>query len=117
MSSSIFQHKSETVHNFSQDDIAARKRRVEETRRCPHCDGRLSKWQVPESPFNEWPGEFQYICFNDSCSYFLEGWDTLAAQSAFGSYRFMYDPTTGGSHPMPVLRADALRDGIVCSDG
>lgn len=101
---------------FSQDQIAARKRRVKETMRCPYCVERLAKWRLPDSPFNEWPSEFQYICFNDACSYFVGGWATLAAQAAFGSYRFMYDPPTNGCYSMPVISANMLRDGIVVSE-
>jgi hypothetical protein len=98
------------------EELAARKRDVNETLCCPHCDTRLSKWRVPDSPFNEWPSEFQYICFNDDCAYFVRGWGAMAAQGNFGSYRFMYDPPTGGCHPMAVLSEGALRDGIVVGD-
>jgi SAM-dependent methyltransferase len=98
------------------EEIAARKRRVRETLRCPYCDARLEKWQVPNTPFNEWPSEFQYICFNDACAYFLSGWATMAAQGNPCSYRFMFDPPTGGCHPVVVLSDRALRDGIVRSD-
>jgi hypothetical protein len=101
---------------YPKEKVAARRQRVEEALRCPHCGGKLSKWQVPDSPFNEWPSEFQYICFNDSCTYFVEGWTTLASQGAFGSYRFMYDPPTEGCHPVAVLTPDALRDGIVSEE-
>jgi hypothetical protein len=98
---------------FDRDEVAARKRRVKETLCCPYCDGRLAKWQVPDSPFNEWSSEFQYICFNDTCVYFMSGWATMAAQGNFGSYRFMYDPASDGCHPVTVLSPQALRDGIV----
>jgi hypothetical protein len=97
--------------------IPARNRQVRDTLCCPHCGGKLTKWQVPDSPFNEWPSEFQYICFNDSCVYFARGWYTMAAQGGFGSYRFMYDPPTHGCHPVPVLSRSALRDGIVRHNG
>jgi hypothetical protein len=103
--------------SFSRDEVTARMRVVNETLRCPHCDTRLSKWQVPDSPFNEWPSEFQYICFNDDCTYFVKGWEAMAARGNFGSYRFMYDPPTGGCHPMAVLSEGALWDGMVVSDG
>jgi hypothetical protein len=99
----------------SDDESGAPKRHVPEAFCCPHCGVKLSKWEVPDSPFNEWPSEYQYICFNDECSYFVGGWETLAAQGSFGSYRFMYDPTTGGCHPVAVLSKAALRDGIMGS--
>jgi hypothetical protein len=101
---------------FSRDEIAARRRVVKQTLCCPHCDSRLLKWRVPDSPFNEWPSEFQYLCFNDDCAYFVQGWGAMAAQGNFGSYRFMYDPPTGGCHPVAVLSDGALRDGIVVTD-
>jgi SAM-dependent methyltransferase len=101
---------------FGDQEIAARRQRVKETLRCPYCDTKLEKWQVPDSPFIEWPSEFQYVCFNDGCAYFAGGWSTLAAQGNFGSYRFMYDPPTDGCHSIAVLSDKALRDGIVESE-
>jgi SAM-dependent methyltransferase len=100
---------------FSEEQIQRRKEQVRQTFRCPYCDARLEKWQVPDSPFIEWPSEFQYICFNDQCAYFCAGWNTMAVHGNPCSYRFMYDPPTGGCHPIPVLSRDALRDGIVHS--
>jgi len=108
------EHRSKPA--FGQNQIAARKRRVKTTLCCPYCDGKLAKWRVPDSPFNEWSSEFQYICFNDGCAYFRAGWATMAAQGSFGSYRFMYDPASGGCHPVTVLSPTALRDGIVVGD-
>jgi hypothetical protein len=97
----------------TREDLAVRKQQVRETLSCPYCEEKLAKWRVPESPFNEWPSEFQYICFNDRCDYFVKGWFTMAAQGSFGSYRFMYDPSTNGCHPLPVLSREARRESIV----
>jgi hypothetical protein len=94
-------------------EIATRKQRVKESLCCPYCDSGLSKWQVPDSPFNEWPSQYQFICFNDECAYFVRGWQTMSAQGNFGSYRFMYDPPTDGCHTVVVLAPNALREGIV----
>ncbi len=87
--------------------------RVRATLRCPHCDQQLDKCAVPDSPFSEWPSEFQYVCFNDDCSYFLDGWEHSSAQRFPGSYRFMYDPTLDSCFPVPVLNRMSLRDTIV----
>ena len=106
-------HTGEARGGFNEDEIAARRRRVKETFRCPYCDEKLAKWRVPDSPFNEWPSEFQYICFNDECAYFVGGWGTMASQGNPCSYRLMYDPLTDGCHPIAVLSPNALRDGIV----
>jgi SAM-dependent methyltransferase len=102
-----------TPYPFSKEEIEQRRSRVKDTFRCPYCDERLNKWEVPDSPYIEWPSEFQYICFNDECAYFVGGWHTMASQGNPCSYRFMYDPPTDGCHPIPVLSRQALRDGIV----
>jgi hypothetical protein len=110
-------HSTQTRNTvFSKKQVAARKLAAKKTRCCPYCDAKLAKWKVPDSPFNEWPSEFQYICFNDECPYFTQGWATMAAQANFGSYRFMYDPETDGCHAVAVLSNNALREGIVASD-
>jgi hypothetical protein len=100
-------------HRFSEEEIRQRKGGVKETLRCPFCDEKLEKWEVPDTPFIEWSSEFQYLCFNDRCSYFLAGWTTMSAQGNPCSYRFMYDPPTDGCHSVTVLTTYALRDGIV----
>ena len=112
MSSTTVRKGHRSSLTFDRDEIAARKRRVNETLCCPYCDGKLAKWQVPDSPFNEWPSEFQFICFNDACDYFVRGWATMAAQRNFGSYRFMYDPSTSGCYAVTVLSPKSLREGI-----
>jgi len=84
-----------------------------QTLSCPYCNQRLTKCLVPDSPFTEWPSEFQYLCFNDECRYFLEGWDNSATQQFHGSYRFMYDPTLDSCFPIPVLNHWSLKDSIV----
>ncbi|MHC4398907.1 MAG: hypothetical protein ACYTG0_04425 [Planctomycetota bacterium] len=117
MSATTPPEEKESRGRFSPHEIATRKQDVKDTLRCPYCDGHLSKWRVPHSPFIEWPSEFQYICFNDACVYFVEGWSTMASQAAIGSYRFMFDPPTDGCHPLPVLTPEALLDGIVPEDG
>jgi len=81
---------------------------------CPHCDSRLLKWAVPQTPFTESASEFYRVCFNDECAYLLGGWDAMAAQGNIGvSHRFMYNPDLDscGSLPVPDLRA--LRESIV----
>jgi len=98
---------------YSNDNIIERNRLVRDTLCCPHCDEKLEKWEVPDTPFVEWSSEYQYICFNDDCPYFSEGWSVMAAQDAPCSYRFMYDPESGGCHSVPVMTKDALREYIV----
>ncbi len=65
------------------------------SRTCPHCGSRLKKWRVPEDA--SWSEEFFFVCFNDDCSYYKEGWDWMKEQySQRASYRHAVNPTTGG---------------------
>lgn len=93
--------------------VEEKRRTVGITLRCPYCDGRLSKWSVPQTPFTEWENEFFYVCFNDECAYFIGGWDSMSAQGNPGSYRFMYNHLRNTCHPLPVPSYKAFRDGIV----
>ncbi len=97
---------------FNSEEVVERTRGVKTTLRCPHCDGNLAKWQVPDTPFVEWSSEFQYICFNDECPYFEGGWNVMGSIGGGCSYRFMYDPDSGGCHPIPVPSKEALREYI-----
>jgi SAM-dependent methyltransferase len=80
--------------------------------RCPHCGGKLSKLDVPQTPFTEWPGEYHLVCLDDECPYFLRGWETMGKQGNIGSFRFMYDPFTGRAYPLPVMDKNSLKDTI-----
>lgn len=86
-----------------------------DTFRCPHCGEKLEKWAVPQTPFTEWPSEYQLVCFNDDCPHFIRGWEFMVKQGNPGSYRFMYDPVIGGTYSIPVLDKNSLKDGI-CGD-
>ena len=79
---------------------------------CPHCGQRLSKWASPATA--SWGSEWQYICFNDECSYYVRGWDfTFKKIGIKASYRHRYDPETGQTGPFPVNTPDAGKDQIV----
>jgi SAM-dependent methyltransferase len=93
-------------------EIEKNKKMIKDTLVCPYCGTKLKKWRVPQTPFTEWPNEFQYICFNDECAYFVRGWDSMESQGNPGSYRLMYNPLTDSCHPIPVFNHLTLRDGI-----
>jgi hypothetical protein len=79
---------------------------------CPHCGQQMKKWRVPMA--STWPDDFFYVCFNDACSYFVQGWKQLWEQQAVrASYRCRLDPGTGKFVPLPVWSADALKDDIL----
>ncbi len=63
---------------------------------------------------SSWSEEFFYVCFNDACSYYKEGWDWMEKHFKHkASYRCMINPTTGAASPLPVWSASATREMIV----
>jgi hypothetical protein len=67
---------------------------------------------VPEGA--DWVEEFFYVCFNDDCRYYVEGWSWMKSQfNQAASYRYMLNPTTGTSSPLPVWSESAMRDLII----
>jgi SAM-dependent methyltransferase len=98
----------------SPEEIQRRKAAVKDTLCCPYCDASLRKWAVPQTPFTEWPNEFMYGCFNDSCPYLVEGWEEMGRQGNGGwSYRLVYNPLNDAVMPMPVPNLNAMKDNII----
>ena len=82
---------------------------------CPHCNSRLKKWLVPVD--SSWTEGFFFVCFNDECSYYKEGWTRMLEQyGQRASYRYMLNPTTGASSMIPVWSDSATREMIVEED-
>jgi len=99
----------------SKEELEERMEKVKDTLRCPYCDEELKKWQVPENPFCQtWDNEYMYICFNDSCPYYVRGWDRMYQETFQNmSYRLMFNPTNGRCSPIPVPTPYALKEGII----
>jgi hypothetical protein len=81
-------------------------------RKCRHCGSEMERWFTP--PESSWEGIYQYVCFNDECSYYARGWEWMQSHfSRKASYRHRYNPFTGDSGPLPVWSPMALRNGII----
>ena len=82
---------------------------------CSHCGSALTKWTVPDKA--TWDEEFFWVCFNNDCSYYKEGWAWMEENySQHASYRFVINPRTGKSSSIPVWSESATREMIVESD-
>jgi hypothetical protein len=80
--------------------------------KCPYCGHDLNNW-MPSSE-SSWGPQSQKVCFNDDCSYYLNGWKWMSEQFLQkASYRFRYNPETGETGPLPVWSPTALKNGIV----
>ena len=72
----------------------------------------MRRWANPEGA--SWSGQFQYVCFNDDCPYYIRGWKWMREQyNVAGSYRHRLDPETGQSGPLPVWSAEDFRGNII----
>jgi len=82
---------------------------------CPYCNLEMKKWRTP--PLSTWSAEYFYVCFNDECSYYIEGWNYMQQSTRVAcSYRHRYDPETGACGPLPVWSPDAGKDAIIEND-
>ncbi|MCF6290006.1 MAG: zinc ribbon domain-containing protein [Desulfobacterales bacterium] len=86
---------------------------LDETYHCPHCKKQLTCCNAP--PFHVgdglgWGSEFLYICLNDDCSLYVNGWKHISEQYAHvGSYRYMQLPGEKSGTPMMVGSPDAYK--------
>jgi hypothetical protein len=84
---------------------------------CPHCGEEMSLWEVPPVTFSDglgWGVPYLYMCFNDECNLYVEGWNNLKenyAQNA--SYRCICYPGTQQYECMPVFSSQGARGQII----
>lgn len=89
---------------------------TKEKPKCPHCGQEMFTWAVPPYHFADglgWGTNFLYVCFNDECSFFLEGWERM--MNFYGqkvSYRCMCHPESMEMGAIPVYSKDGLKGGL-----
>lgn len=74
---------------------------------CPHCQHPMDLWEVPPITFSDglgWGVPYLYVCFNDECPLFVQGWDDLMEQvGQKSSVRCMNYPGTEQFEMLPVF--------------
>ncbi|MCF8111588.1 MAG: zinc ribbon domain-containing protein [Desulfobacteraceae bacterium] len=74
---------------------------------CPHCGQEMKIWEIPPIAVGDglgWDSPYMYVCFNDECPLFVEGWDNLWENYAqHASYRCIKSPHSSNFEVMPVF--------------
>ncbi len=75
--------------------------------KCPHCHREMSIWEVPPVPVGDglgWGVPFLYICFNDECPLYEQGWENMRENyGRNASYRCMCYPENDTFECLPVF--------------
>ncbi|MGD8470580.1 MAG: zinc ribbon domain-containing protein [Desulfobacterales bacterium] len=85
--------------------------------KCPHCGEEMNLWEVPPVNVSDglgWGTPYLYICFNDDCPCYRQGWDHMKehyAQNA--SYRSINYPGTESFEIIPVFSSMGGRGQII----
>lgn len=84
---------------------------------CPHCDIELSCCEAPPIHIGDglgWGSEVLYICLNDDCSLFVNGWAQIEEKYGHSSsYRYMQLPGSTESNLMMVGSEDAFKGSVI----
>ena len=90
---------------------------IEEEHLCPHCGGRLSLCHSPPVHVGDglgWGSEYLFICLNDTCPLFVNGWEYIESQYGHvGSYRYMEIPNSKETYNMMVVGREAFTGSVV----
>jgi len=74
---------------------------------CPNCNKEMDLWEVPPITFSDglgWDSPYLYVCFNDECPMYVNGWDHLMENySHRASYRCIKSPFGKNFEAMPVF--------------
>ena len=84
---------------------------------CPHCNQEMSIYEVPPMTFSDglgWGTPYLFLCFNDECQLYTQGWDHLKENYAHtASYRCMNYPGTEQFELMPVFSPMGAKGQII----
>jgi len=85
--------------------------------KCKHCGVKMSIWEVPMIAVGDglgWGTPYLYICFNDECPLYVQGWDNIMENYAHNaSYRCMCYPGTEQFECIPVFSPQGATGQII----
>jgi len=90
---------------------------LDEVHVCPHCDEKMSCCEPPPVHIGDglgWGAEVMFICLNDFCKVFLNGWENI--ENRYGhhaSYRYMELPGSPEGNFMMVGNSDAFKASVI----
>ena len=74
---------------------------------CPHCGEEMNLWEVPPINYSDglgWGTPYLYLCFNNECPLFKQGWENIEENYGHhSSYRCLCYPGTENFECMPVF--------------
>lgn len=84
---------------------------------CPHCETNMTLWEVPPINFSDglgWGTPYLYVCFNDECSSYKQGWEHMSeTMESHSSYRCYVEPGQKNFEYMPVFSPVGCTGGIL----
>jgi len=90
---------------------------LDEVKICPHCKQQMSCCDAPPIHVGDglgWGSEVLFVCLNDECPLFVNGWAKIAQQYGHNSsYRYMELPGSSESNVMMVGTAEAYKGFVV----
>jgi hypothetical protein len=85
--------------------------------KCPNCDTEMNLWEVPNIAMGDglgWGTPYLFICFNDNCPMYVNGWDNIKDNYAHNaSYRCMSFPGTTQFECIPVFSPEGAKGQII----
>jgi hypothetical protein len=89
----------------------------EERPACPHCGQEMVIWECPPISFSDglgWGTPYLYVCFNNDCPLYLEGWKNVMDHYATAaSYRCICDPMSGVMDSMVVYSREGASGSVI----
>ena len=77
---------------------------------CLYCHSALSLVQT--DLLSDWHGEELLCCFNDTCKYTRDSWETMRKQGVPMGYRYFFCSTNGSEGALLIQDKDSYRDRV-----